>query len=219
MKNNGGITIKVILIHGFNKNSKDMRPLERNLKLLGYECFSPDLQLTYKEIEFASFVLEGILEEIINDLKKDEKIHLVGHSTGGLVIRKLIADTKLAHKIGRCVLVATPNNGSTLADIAGNVKPYVNIYKTLKSLSFESVRNFNMKNHSEVEMAAIAGDKCNLLLGKLISDKNDGRVEVNSVYHPSLKDFMILPYGHKEIHHQAETARWIDVFLKEGAFK
>ena len=180
-----------------------MRPLERNLKILGYECFLPDLQLTYKEIEFASFVLEGILEEIIKfDLKKDEKIHLVGHSTGGLVIRKLIADTKLAHRIGRCVLLATPNNGSTLADIAGNVKPYVEIYKTLKSLSFESVGKFNMVNCSEIEMAAIAGDKSNLLLGKLMGDKNDGRVEVDSVYFPSLKDFMILPYGHKEIHHQ-----------------
>ena len=197
-----------------------MRPLERNLQLLGYECFLPDLQLTYKEIEFASFVLEGILEEIITfDLKKDEKIHLVGHSTGGLVIRKLISDTKLAHRIGRCVLVATPNKGSTLADIAGKVKPYVEIYKTLKSLSFESVDKLNLENGSEIEMAAIAGDKNNLLLGNLIADKNDGRVEVDSVYFPSLKDFMILPYGHKEIHHQAETARWIDVFLKKGTFK
>lgn len=197
-----------------------MRPLERNLELLGYDCVLPDLQLTYKEIEFASFVLEGILEEMIKlDLRKDEKIHLVGHSTGGLVIRKLIADTKYTHKIGRCVLIATPNKGSKLANIAGNVKLYVEIYKTIKSLCYESVEQLNIENYSEIEMAAIAGDKSNLLLGKLIGDENDGRVEVESVYLPNLKDFMILPYGHKEIHHQVETARWVDAFLRTGKFK
>lgn len=197
-----------------------MRPLERNLKLLGYDCFLPDLQLTYKEIEFSSFVLEDILEEMINlDLGKDEKIHLVGHSTGGLVIRKLIANTKYTHKIGRCVLIATPNKGSKLANIAGNAKLYVEIYKTLKSLSYKSVEQLNMQNDSEIEMAAIAGYKNNLLLGKLIGAENDGRVEVESVYLPSLKDFMILPYGHKEIHHQVETARWVDAFLRIGNFK
>lgn len=197
-----------------------MRPLEQNLKLLGYDCFLPDLQLTYKEIEFSSFVLEGILEEMITlHLEKDEKIHLVGHSTGGLVIRKLIADTKYTHKIGRCVLIATPNKGSKLANIAGNAKLYVEIYKTLKSLSYKSVEQLNMQNDSKIEMAAIAGYKNNLLLGKLIGAANDGRVEVESVYLPSLKDFMILPYGHKEIHHQAETARWVDSFLRIGNFK
>lgn len=197
-----------------------MKPLKRNLELLGYDCISPDLELTYKEIGYSALVLEDMLEERIKlDLKEDEKIHLVGHSTGGLVIRKFIASTKYPHRIGRCVLIATPNRGSKLANIAGNVKLYVEIYKTLKSLSYEYAEQLNTENYSGIEIAAIAGDKNHLLLGKLIGDKNDGRVEVQSVYLPNLKDFMILPYGHKEIHHQVETAIWIDAFLKEGKFK
>lgn len=212
----GGFVIKVILIHGFNKNSRDMRQLRRNLESLGYECFSPNLQLTYKEIEHAAFVLEGILKEITFNLKENERIHLVGHSTGGLVIRKLIVNTKYIEKIGRCVLIATPNNGSKLATIAGSMRVFVELYKTLKSLSYESVRQLHLENDPKIEMAAIAGNKNNLWLGSLIGDENDGRVEVESVYFPHLKDFLVLPYGHKEIHHQAETAKRVDAFLRTG---
>nr|WP_268812452.1 alpha/beta hydrolase [Heyndrickxia ginsengihumi] len=207
-------------MHGFNKTSKDMWTLENNLKQFGYECFSPDFELTYKEIEHSTAVLEEILEEMDTfHLKTDEKVHLIGHSTGGLVIRKLIANSKYVHKIGRCVLIASPNKGSRLANIAGNIKPYVEIYKTLKSLRYESVAKLNHNDETDIEMAAIAGNHNNLLLGKLIGGVNDGRVEVESVYLPHLKDFMILPYGHKDIHHQPETARWVDAFLRTGKFQ
>lgn len=197
-----------------------MKPLARNLEILGYDCILPNLQLTYREIEHASFVVEGILEEMIKfDLHHDEQVHFVGHSTGGLVIRKLISETKYVHRIGRCVLIATPNKGSKLADIAGKVKGYVEIYKTLKSLSSEAVEKLHLGNDADIEIAAIAGEKNNLMLGNFIGATNDGRVEVESVYFPNLKDFIILPYGHKEIHHQVETARWTDVFLRTGKFK
>ncbi len=196
-----------------------MKRLHQHLESLGYECFSPNLSLTYKELEFASLTLEGILEEVTaSNLRKDEQIHLVGHSTGGLVIRKLLSDTKHANRIGRCVLIATPNQGSKLAEIAGSVTFYVEVYKTLKSLTYHAVRQLKIENESNIEIAAIAGTKNNLLLGKLIGRENDGRVEVDSVYLPSLNDFMTLPYGHKEIHHQLETAKWVDAFLRTGKF-
>jgi len=98
------------------------------------------------------------------------------------------------------------------------VKWYVNIYKTLKSLNYKYIEHLDFRNPFNIEIAAIAGKKSNLLLGNLIDDENDGRVGVQSVYFPELNDFMTLPYGHKEIHHQKETAKWIDVFLKTGFF-
>ncbi|SHK43716.1 PGAP1-like protein [Desulforamulus aeronauticus DSM 10349] len=196
-----------------------MKPLQRNLELLGYQCFLPDLPITYQEFEFAAFVLDRFLEEIVTfDLRENEKIHLVGHSTGGLVIRDLITKTKNIDKIGRCVLVASPNKGSQLANIAGKVKLYVEIFKTLKSLSYEYIEQIHFRNHPSIEIAAIAGDRSNYLLGNLIDGKNDGRVEVQSVYYADLKDFMIVPYGHKEIHHKVETAKYIDAFLRTGQF-
>lgn len=186
------------------------------MEILGYECIVPDLPLTYKEFDFAANVLESLLEELT--LTKEEKVHLVGHSTGGLVIRKLIAETDYSDKIGRCVLIATPNKGSKLADIAGKIKPVVKIFKTLRSLNYEYIEQIDLTPKSNIEIAAIAGNRNNLFLGNLIGEENDGRVEVHSVYYPELKDYLTLPYGHAEIHHQPETAKMVDTFIRTGKF-
>src|SRR5690554_3857812 len=107
---------KVILIHGYFRTQRDMMDLKKNLEKLGYEGILVDLPLTFNNIEYATSVFEGKIEGIINSLQEDEKISLVGHSTGGLVIRLFLSNTKHIEKIHRCVLIATPNEGSQLAD-------------------------------------------------------------------------------------------------------
>ncbi|MCT4607281.1 MAG: alpha/beta hydrolase [Marinisporobacter sp.] len=210
---------KVVLVHGYNKNSNDMKVLKKNLEKMGYEGILVDLPLTYKEIEYAALVLEEIIHKIIKELKNNEKINIVGHSTGGLVIRCLLSTSKHINKINRCVLVATPNKGSELADLAGKMsKTFINIFKTLKSLQCEEVKTLKLENSHEIEIGAIAGNRSNLFLGKLLRNENDGRVTVKSVKFSGLKDFVVLPYGHKEIHYKWETARVIDHFIKTGKF-
>lgn len=207
---------KAILVHGFNKDSRDMEQLKIHLTLLGYECVLKDFPITYKEFDRAAVILEEVIKNSVNGT---EKINLIGHSTGGLVIRKLLSETEYIDKINRCVLIATPNKGSSLAAIASKIKPFTSIYKTLKSLTYEYIEQLNLNHRSNVEVGAIAGNVSKLYLGKLMSVVNDGRVEVSSVYYPELKDFIILPYGHKEIHDQQETAKLIDAFLQTGKFK
>lgn len=193
-----------------------MKQMKSHMELLGYQCIVPKLPLTYKEFDYAAIILEGILEKLF--FTEDEKVHLVGHSTGGLVIRKLISDTKYVDKIGRCVLIGTPNKGSKLANIAGKMKPVIKIFKTLRSLDYDYIEQIHLTSRPDIEIAAIAGNRNKLLLGKLIGEENDGRVEVDSVYYPELKDYITLPYGHTEIHHQPETAKLIDAFIRTGKF-
>jgi uncharacterized alpha/beta hydrolase family protein len=196
-----------------------MKPLEQNLELLGYECIIPNLPLTFKEFDHSALILEEILKDLIeSNVKKEEKVNLVGHSTGGLVIRKFISETKHISRIGRCVLIATPNKGSKLANLATTIRPIGEIYRTLKSLKYEYIEQMEFTSVPDIEIAAIAGNKNNLFLGNFIRNKNDGRVELSSVFYPGLKDFITLPFGHNEIHHQQETAKWVDTFLRTGMF-
>lgn len=210
---------KLVLVHGYYKNNKDMLTLEENLKKLGNEAISVELPLTFEDITDATSVFEEIIAKIVDDLKEDEKISLVGHSTGGLVIRLFLSNTKHIDKIHRCVLIATPNQGSKLADVVSELSPmFINIFKTLRSLKYENVKELQLKHIDSVEIGAIAGNKSNLLSDKLLNDENDGRVEISSTLCEELKDFIILPYGHNEIHHKLETAKLVDIFLKEGNF-
>ncbi|WP_052015939.1 lipase family alpha/beta hydrolase [Halalkalibacter hemicellulosilyticus] len=208
------MVIRAMLIHGFNKQSDDMKPLQHHLEELGYTCLLPELPLTFQDVEDATALLEEVMSKL--DTSIGEKVHLIGHSTGGLVIRKLITNRKYMDTIGRCVLIATPNKGNKLAMLASKVKLYTKIYKTVKSLTQEKIDSYQFSHDHKIEIAAIAGNKSRLWLGRLLDKANDGRVEVASVYFPELTDFATLPYGHKEIHHQKETAAMVDRFLREG---
>lgn len=210
----------MILIHGYNKNQNDMVTLKENLSNLGYNGLLVDLPLTFKTIEYCASLFSEKIEEIIDSLYGDEKISLVGHSTGGLIIRHFISNTDYKDKVDRCVLIATPNQGSKLAEIAKEISGiFTNIFKTLDSLHPDNIKKLELKNIDTIEVGAIAGNENNLILGNLLEKENDGRVLVNSVKYKGLKDFIVIPYGHKEIHHKFKTAELVDCFLKNGEFK
>ncbi|KZL89124.1 alpha/beta fold hydrolase [Clostridium magnum] len=208
-----------ILIHGYNKNKNDMSTLAKNLEKLNYKCILVDLPLTYKEIDYAAFLFQEIIEKILKGINQNEKVNLIGHSAGGLIIRKYLLETKNIERIKSCVLIATPNSGSELADMAANYfKAFTHIFKTLKSLKTENAKMINFINDERIRIGAIAGKNDKLLLGKLLTEENDGRVTVKSVYYEGLEDFIILPYHHKEIHYKWKTAELVDDFIQTGRF-
>lgn len=210
---------KIILVHGYYKDKRDMSTLEKNLKRLGNKVKSVELPLTFEDITYATSIFEEIAVETIDGLKEGEKINLVGHSTGGIVIRLFLSGTKYTDKIHRCVLIAVPNRGSKLADLAAKLFPKsVNTFRTLKSLKCDNVRKLQLKHVDNVEVGAIAGNRGNLLSNILLKDVNDGRVEINSAIYGELKDFIVLPFNHNKIHHKFETAELVDIFLEQGNF-
>lgn len=208
-----------VLVHGYNKNKKDMYTLGANLEKLNHRCIIVDLPLTFKEIDYAASIFQREVEDVLHELSENEKINLIGHSTGGLIIRKFLLNTRYIDRINNCVLIATPNNGSELADIAAkHFKLFISTYKTLKSLRTEYVKNIGFIKSDRIKVGAIAGNRSKLLIGKLISDENDGRIKISSVHHDGLSDIIILPYGHKEIHYKWDTAKLVDAFIEKGEF-
>ncbi|WP_138495271.1 alpha/beta hydrolase [Paenibacillus pinistramenti] len=207
---------KILLLHGYHKTPKDMQVLGRNLSLLGFECESVRLPLTFQTIEACAELFAGVFERYTERLAPGEKVSLAGHSSGGLVIRQFLAESPLASRVHRAVLIGTPNSGTVLADIAAKyVKPYVRLFKTMQSL--QSSR-FAGLPAPPVETGAIAGSRNDLLLGRLLSPESDGRVEISSVQIEGLTDFLILPYNHLQIHYEMETAAAVARFIRTGRF-
>lgn len=214
------IAKQVIIIHGYNKNQQDMITLKNNLIKLGYNGILVNLPLTFKAIEYCTSLFKEQVEKIISTLDQNEQISLVGHSTGGIIIRNFLSTTEYLAKIDRAVLIATPNQGSYLAALVARLSTaFIKVFKTLDSLNPNKIHRLKLKNIATVEIGAIAGNKNNLILGKLLPEDNDGRVQVSSVKYHDLKDFIILPYGHKEIHYKFKTAKLVDSFLRNGKFK
>ncbi|MCL2193539.1 MAG: alpha/beta fold hydrolase [Treponema sp.] len=202
-----------ILSHGFNKSHDDMSYLSDGLNKHGVNNFAVNLPITFKSLDDCLGPLDLQICDII---KKYEAINFVGHSMGGLIIRAYINKFEPAN-VGRCVFIATPHHGSHLAKVSGHIPFYNDIFKPLKSLQPSAENKYLLK--SNIEIGLIAGSRNNTIFGKIfLSAESDGRVEISSALSGDAKDAIVLPYGHKEIHHKEETLMQVRNFLWHGTF-
>ena len=209
----------VVLVHGYNKDHRDMLQLKEYLETRGYEIFTVDLPLRFRSVEHATGVFRNQMETTLASLETEQKISFVGHSTGGLVIRKYLDELENKEMINRAVQIATPNQGSSLATLVSDISElWTSIFTTLESLEVENVEAMDLIEGDAIEIGAIAGNKSTRFFGRLLDGENDGRVKVESVKYPGLSDFIVIPYHHNEIHHQEKTAELVDRFLRTGKF-
>ena len=204
----------VVPVHGFFRTHRDMSFLRDYFTARGYSVFTPGLPTTFGSLEKCTVKLERELGEINGDY---ERIHFVGHSMGGLIIRYYLSKNKIPEP-GRCVLIGIPNKGTDLAGLFAWCPPLTWVVKPLKVLRPGGVEIPPPLNSPQPEMAAIAGSGEDLFSGRFISGDNDGRVPAASVPFDGMKEIVVLPYHHNEIHHIEETAELVHRFLQEGAF-
>lgn len=207
----------VILAHGFFSTSLDMRYLDRYLQRRGYRTLRPGLPTTLGGLEACSAALEKAYATIPQGYSR---LHLVGHSMGGLIIRQFLAHRRVAN-LGRCVLIATPNRGTPLAEKAiGRFGLLVKWMGALEVLRSGGVAIPPPQNQPPPQIGVIGGWIESLSLGTLFLEEiNDGRVPLNSVTLRGMTDFKVLPFAHNRIHHKQETADLVVRFLQTGSFR
>jgi len=106
----------VVLVHGMGRTWRSMGPLQAALEASGYEV----LNYAYHSRRAGLAEHGGALgERLALDEARPEvtRIHMVGHSLGNIVIRWVLANRRPA-KAGRVVMLAPPNQGARLADLA-----------------------------------------------------------------------------------------------------
>ena len=104
----------VILLHGHMRTAADTRKMKRFLESYGYALFAPTLPTIFSPVDDCTDRLEKMLLQV--PLEKYKQVHFVGHSMGGLIIRKYLSRNQIPN-LGRCVLIATPNQGSELPNL------------------------------------------------------------------------------------------------------
>lgn len=130
---------------------------------------------------------------IHKDYTKYKTVNYVAHSMGGLIIRAFINNAKY-NNVGKCVFIATPHEGSRLADIANTIPFYSKIFRPIESL----LSNAHFPPASldkKIKVGLIARHKNTSLLGKLfLSNESDGRVEISSVKFKDTEEFVELSH-------------------------
>ncbi|MEW6519516.1 MAG: alpha/beta fold hydrolase [Thermodesulfobacteriota bacterium] len=205
----------IVLVHGFFRTRRDMAFLAGYCEKNGYAAFRPTLPAFFSSLEQCTAELAEKLQQLPRDF---QRIHFVGHSMGGLIIRQYLAGHEVAG-LGRCVLIGTPNSGTHLAEIAEkHFGLALKIFKPIQSFLPGRLHIGPPRNQPPPEIGVIAGNRSTVLLGRFFTTASDGRVAVEAVSLAGQKAFVVLPYNHLQIHHREQVAALVLQFIRTGAF-
>lgn len=142
---------RLIFLRGLNSHPEEgvyLGPLN-----LGPAAKNLQQEMAKRSVPFynISNMGSGSIEVQAQEAKKqilnlqDEKLFLLGHSQGGLIARALSHDPILSQKISAVLTVATPHQGSQLADAAIHLrKNHYALYQALKVFKYDTQKKTDL---------------------------------------------------------------------------
>ena len=211
----------VILLHGIGLSKWSLSLLSRSLKRAGYDT----INITYPSTKLSLHHLADWLHEkyLTPALwEKYSKVHFVTHSMGGLLARRYLNHYRTSldlHKIGRVVMLGTPNGGSEIADAMRGFPPYKWMFGPAGQELTTMAQSEN-KDTSFFEVGIIAGNAGWLypISGLFFKGKHDGRVAVERTKLTDMKDHIVIRASHTLMVYRRKVHQEIIHFLKHGTF-
>jgi triacylglycerol lipase len=208
----------VILLHGLGRYRQSMRGLERYLKSVGYSTVNLAYPSTTKTIEV---IAETHLAHAVQDCvaQRAVKIHFVGHSLGGIIVRQYLQRNSVPTG-SRLVMLSPPNQGSELVDLLRQLPLYHWITGPAgQEIGRGSESVVKRLKPVEIDVGVIAGNlSINFVSSAFLDGPNDGMVSVKSTMMPEMRDFIIVPNTHTFIMRDPLVMRQVAHFLKYGRF-
>lgn len=211
----------VILLHGIGLSKWSLTLIKLRLKQAGFDT----MNITYPSTKLS---LDGIADWLHQKYLTDDfwnsysKVHFVTHSMGGLVARRYLnkfRDVLNADKIGRVVMLGTPNQGSEIADVMRSFPPYKWLFGPAGQ-ELTTTAQSTSKDISFFDVGVIAGTAGWLypISGLFFKGKHDGRVAVERTKLPDMKDHIVIRSSHTLMIYRRKVHNEIVHFLKQGNF-
>jgi pimeloyl-ACP methyl ester carboxylesterase len=206
----------VVVLHGLGRSKVAMWYLATRLSDAGYRV---------ERIGYRS--MRDTPEQILADMDKQmaeccidksPKLHFVGHSLGGLLIRAHLAKHSYAN-LGRVVLLGTPNRGTEIVDNLRHKWWFQVLGPVARSLGTDAGSFPNTIGPPDYPLGVVAGKKTGLSNEALLPGDDDGLVSVESTRIAGMTDFVVVETGHSAMRYDAEVVAYVSRFLKTGRFK
>lgn len=193
----------VLVLHGLFRSRFSMRTLHNHLDRAGYHAVDWPYPSTCHTLVEHGERLCATLRELDQD-PTCQRIHIVGHSLGGSVARQALSQ-HVPQKMGRVVMLASPNQGAKLArvlqDIVGNmIRPLAELSDAPES----AIRQLGAPP-AGVEVGTIAGNR-------------DTTVPEANARLEGARDHLVVSSGHTFIMNQDEVLEQVRHFLEHGQF-
>jgi triacylglycerol esterase/lipase EstA (alpha/beta hydrolase family) len=178
---------------------------------LGYASRSKALRALAEEIHPA---IERFAESV------EGSVHFVCHSMGGLLARVYLARYR-PKRLGRVVMLGTPNGGSEIADRLKNFLPYRAFFGPAgQQLGTQRDADIDaLLPRIDYPVGVIAGNRSIYpITSALLPKPHDGRVSVENTRLDGMADHIVIGASHPWLVRNAEAIAQTIAFLKGGQF-
>jgi pimeloyl-ACP methyl ester carboxylesterase len=214
----GGCSDGVVLLHGIARTSRSLYKIETALHRSRFTTLNLDYASRSKP-------LEALAADIAPDIERftartDGSIHFVGYSMGGLLIRVYLAKYR-PPRLGRVVMLGTPNGGSEVADVLQRLAIYRAFYGPAGlQLSTQQDPALRALPPVDYDLGIVAGvgtiDPISSFL--ILPRPNDGKVSVERTRLDGMTDHTIVRASHPGLLRHPAAIEQTIAFLRDGRF-
>jgi hypothetical protein len=200
----------VILIHGWGVRAYSLQKLAEALAGQGFNAFNYDYHSAERSIASHGAIFLRHYRKLVQQLPQDEKIYILTHSMGGLILRGALGSmtSDECHRISSIVMLGPPNKGSLLAYL-GEI-PVVREWNVSLRDMIPEATSYVM-NIPEPAWLPPTG---------IIAGKNDGKVAVEDTHLPEPLPFehIVVNCSHPELRNPVNVLEHILKFFRAGTF-
>jgi pimeloyl-ACP methyl ester carboxylesterase len=209
----------VVLLHGISRTTRSFRKMETALEDAGFATLNHDYASRRKALEALAEDIHPSIQRFADGI--DGSVHFVGHSMGGLLARVYLARNR-PKRLGRVVMLGTPNSGSEIADRLKNFGAYRAFFGpagqqlgTQRDASIEA-----LFPPIDYPVGIIAGDRSIYpITSAFLPRPHDGRVSVANTRLDGMADHIVIRTPHPWLVRNSVAIEQTIAFLREGRFK
>jgi pimeloyl-ACP methyl ester carboxylesterase len=208
-----------MLLHGISRTSRSLKKMQAAIEAAEFAT----LNIGYAS---RSKTLERLAEDIhpaVNRFADETEgsIHFVGHSMGGLLARVYLGRYR-PKRLGRVVMLGTPNGGSEIADRLKDFLPYRAWFGpagqqlgTIRDAALGAILP-----PIDYPVGIIAGNRSVYPVSSVFLPKpHDGRVSVENTKLEGMIDHIVIGASHPWLPRNAMAIEQTIAFLKAGRFR
>jgi pimeloyl-ACP methyl ester carboxylesterase len=170
--------------------------------------------------------LEALAEDIHPSIQRfadgiDGAVHFVGHSMGGLLARVYIARYR-PKRLGRVVMLGTPNGGSEIADRLKHIGAYRAWFGPAgqQLVTQRDATIAAMFPPVDYPVGIIAGNRSvDPIMSAFLPKPHDGRVSVENTRLDGMADHIIVGTSHPRLIRNGRAIEQTITFVRDGSFR
>ena len=209
----------VVLLHGIGRPLRSFGKMQAAIEASGFATLNIGYAGRRKPLEALADDIEPAIGRFADGIAGS--VHFVGHSMGGLLARVYLAKYRPA-RLGRVVMLGTPNGGSEIADRLKNFPPYRAIFGPAGQQLVTKRDAATNRSLARIEypVGIIAGNRSIYPISStfVLPKPNDGRVSVDSTRLDGMADHIVIATSHPWLVRNAAAIDQTIAFLRDGRF-